>query len=220
MRGRVIVTDVNPLSPAVHAAERWYHVPLATAPDYLDAISGICEREQIGLIVPTIDDELELFGAAAADFASRGIKVAVSPEPTSRICNDKLLTCRQLRAHGIRAAETYLPEDLPADRRFPLFIKPRYGRGGVGAHSIRTPRKDLAFFVDYVENPVVQEYLDGPEFTIDMLCDFRHRPISIVPARARGRARRRDRSRPHRSRSQLIELATIRDAGAAVCRRR
>src|SRR5436190_23820170 len=27
IRGRVIVTDVNPLSPAVHAAERWYHVP-------------------------------------------------------------------------------------------------------------------------------------------------------------------------------------------------
>ena len=44
VRGRVIVTDVNPLSPAVHAAERWYHVPLATAPDYLDAITGICER--------------------------------------------------------------------------------------------------------------------------------------------------------------------------------
>ena len=100
IRGRVIVTDVNPLSPAVHAADRWYHVPLATAPDYLDAIAAICEREHIGLIVPTIDDELELFGAAAADLRVAGDQLAVSPEATSRICNDKLLTCQHLRAHG------------------------------------------------------------------------------------------------------------------------
>ena len=180
MRGRVIVTDVNPLSPAVHAAERWYHVPLATAPDYLEAINAICTREHIGLIVPTIDDELELFGAAADDFASRGIRVAVSPEATSRICNDKLLTCQHLLAHGVAAAKTYVPSELPTGIQFPLFIKPRGGRGSVGAFPIHASR-DLAFFVEYVPNPVVQEYLDGPEFTIDVLCDFRHRPIAIVP---------------------------------------
>ncbi|HEX7795995.1 MAG TPA: ATP-grasp domain-containing protein [Vicinamibacterales bacterium] len=205
-RGRVVVTDVNPLSPAVHAAERWYHVPLATAPDYLDAISGICEREHVGLIIPTIDDELEVFGGAAADFESRGIRIAVSPKPTSHICNDKLLTCQHLRANGIPAAETYLPEDLPASRRFPLFIKPRWGRGGVGAHAIYAP-KDLNFFVEYVEDPVVQEYLDGPEFTIDVLCDFRHRPISIVPReRVVVRAGVIDRGRTVHDR-RLIELA-------------
>ena len=47
-----------------------------------------------------------------------------------------------------------------------------------------TPR-ELAFFLDYVPDPVVQEYLDGPEFTIDMLCDF-SRPA------ASDRAARRD----------------------------
>ena len=29
--------------------------------------------------------------------------------------------------------------------------------------------------------PVVQEYLDGPEFTLDLLCDFDGRPLSVVP---------------------------------------
>ena len=27
----------------------------------------------------------------------------------------------------------------------------------------------------------MQDYLDGPEFTIDVLCDFAHQPLSIVP---------------------------------------
>jgi carbamoyl-phosphate synthase large subunit len=180
LRGRVVVTDVNPLSPALHTADQWHLVPMATAPDYLDAILAICEAERIGLIIPTIDDELELFGRATSLLNARGIKVAVSPESTSRTCNDKFAACHYLRERGIRAAETFLPSNLPAAVDLPLFIKPRFGRGGVGAFPVRT-RRELEFFIDYVDTPVVQEYLDGPEFTIDVLCDFRQRPLSIVP---------------------------------------
>jgi len=205
-RGRVIVTDVNPMSPAVHVADRWYHVPLATAPDYIDAIAGICDAEGIGLIVPTIDDELEVFGKAASWFRSRRIAVAVSPEVTSRICNDKLETCSYLRGFGIRAAASCLAADVPAFSRFPLFIKPRFGRGGVGAFPIYN-RKDLAFFTEYVDTPIVQEYLDGPEFTIDLLCDFANRVISIVPReRVVVRSGVTDRGRTVRDES-LIALA-------------
>jgi len=53
----------------------------------------------------------------------------------------------------------------------------------------------------------VQEYLDGPEFTIDVLCDFRHRPIAIVPReRVVVRAGVIDRGRTVHDR-KLIELA-------------
>src|SRR4029077_14834598 len=88
----------------------------------------------------------------------------------------------------------------------PLFIKPRFGRGGVGAFQVRTSR-DLEFFLQYVENPVVQEYLNGPEFTIDVLCDFAHRPLSIVPReRVVVRSGVIDRGRTVRDRA-LIDLA-------------
>ncbi len=128
------------------------------------------------------------------------------PKPRATSATTSSLTCQHLRTRGVRAAETYLPNDLPARRAFPLFIKPRFGRGGVGAHAIHSA-KDLAFFVEYVENPVVQEYLDGPEFTIDVLCDFRHRPISIVPReRVVVRAGVIDRGRTVHDRT-LIELA-------------
>ena len=180
--GSVIVTDVNPLSPAVHAANRAYRVPLSTAPDYLDAILDICVGERVALVVPTIDDELVLFGRAAARFRERGIRVAVSPAQTSELCEDKYATCRYLNDRGIPAAASWLPAALPAAPGFPLFIKPRRGRGGIGAYAVRTPR-ELEFFADYVPDAVVQAYLDGPEFTIDMLCDFSGQPLSIVPRR-------------------------------------
>lgn len=180
--GRVVVTDVNPLSPAVHVAHRAFRVPYVHEPGYLDAILDIAVGEGIRLIVPTIDDELALFGAALDRFAAHGIRVAVSPAPTSVICGDKLAACTALRAGGVAAAETWLGGSLPEARPFPLFVKPRHGRGGVGAFPARDAR-ELAFFLDYVAEPVVQEYLDGPEFTIDMLCDFGGRPLSIVPRR-------------------------------------
>jgi len=180
LRGTVVGTDVNALSPAVHFCDRAYEVPLSGDAGYLDTILGLCQRERIRLVVPTIDEELPLFGAAAGRFAARGIRVAVSPEITSHLCNDKYETCCWLRASGVAAAESFLPEELPAHPRLPLFVKPRGGRGSIGAFRASTA-DELAFFSRYVPDPVVQEYLDGPEFTIDMLCDFDGRPLSIVP---------------------------------------
>jgi carbamoyl-phosphate synthase large subunit len=178
--GAVIVTDVNPLSPAVHVADRAYRVPLATDPQYLTELLAICEAENVRLAIPTIDDELPLFGAAIDRFRAIGVVPACSPESTALTCDDKLATCEVLRAYGVSAARSYLPETLPRDVALPLFIKPRVGRGAVGAFTART-REELDFFLKYVSNPVVQEYLDGPEYTIDVLCDFRGRPLSIVP---------------------------------------
>jgi carbamoyl-phosphate synthase large subunit len=179
-KGSVVVTDVNPLSPAVHVADRAYLVPMSSDPAYLDEIAAICEAEAISLVVPTIDDELELFAAARERFARSGVTVAISSRETTAICNDKLRTCEWLRAHGVAAAETWLPDTLPRAPRYPLFVKPRTGRGSIGAFAARTP-KELEFFTAYVQDPVVQEFLAGPEFTIDVLCDFEGRPISIVP---------------------------------------
>jgi carbamoyl-phosphate synthase large subunit len=178
--GAVIVTDVNPLSPTVYVADRSYPAPLVTAPDYLARIREICHVERIGLVVPTIDDELTLFAEAADSFAARGIRVAVSPPEVTATCNDKFETWRVLSMHGLPVAETFLPSGLPHEPQFPLFIKPRYGRGGVGAFAIRNER-ELSFFLGYVEDPVLQPYLAGPEFTIDLLCDFAGRAIAIVP---------------------------------------
>jgi carbamoyl-phosphate synthase large subunit len=203
--GRVIVTDINPLSPAVHVADRAYLVPLSDAPEYLDEIASICDAEAVQLLVPTIDDELELFAAARGRFLARGVRVAVSPPATAALCNDKFSTCTHLRARGVAAAETFLPDAVPADVRYPLFVKPRVGRGGLGAYQARTPR-ELAFFLEYVASPVVQEYLAGPEFTIDVLCDFDGRVLSIVPReRVVIRAGVIDRGRTSKS-SALIDL--------------
>ena len=180
MPGAVIVTDVNPLSPAVHVADRSYRVPMATDESYTTELLTIVESEQVQLVVPTIDDELPVIAAARDDFRRAGAVVACSPVETALVCNDKYATCVALRKAGVSAAQTYLPAQISEELPLPLFIKPRGGRGAVGAYPVRS-YEELDFFMRYVEQPIVQEYLDGPEFTIDVLCDFNGQPLSIVP---------------------------------------
>ena len=180
LAGSVHVADVNMLSPTVHLADRAHLVPLSNDPGYLDEIAEICRRERIGLLVPTIDDELPLFSDAVDRFAAMGVRVAISDAFVTNLCNDKFATSAYLADRGIPAAESYLPETLPSSPVFPMFVKPRFGRGSVGAFAARNQR-ELDFFLGYVDTPVVQEYLEGPEFTLDLFCDFDGKPLSIVP---------------------------------------
>ena len=81
---------------------------------------------------------------------------------------------------GGRSGQDGFAHTGPATAAYPLFSKPRYGRGGVGAFPV-TSEGQLTFFRDYVTDPVLQPYLNGPEFTIDVLCDFDGEPLSVVP---------------------------------------
>ncbi len=210
--GRVIAADIDAFSPAVHVADAACKVPRSDDPSYVDALLDICEAHGVGLLVPTIDDELETIAAAGARFAAAGVVVTGPTVGTARICRDKRLTALHLAAQGIRSARTWTPEEARAAQpSVPLFIKPRRGRGGVGAHAVKTP-EELRFFLDYVPDPIVQEYLAGPEFTIDMFCDLQGRPLSAVPReRLVIRSGVSDRGRVVRD-DALIELA-VRCAG-------
>jgi carbamoyl-phosphate synthase large subunit len=181
VKGNVITSDMNTLSPGLYFSHRHYIVPLTSDERYIPVIKSICSEENIHLLIPTIDDELPLLGAHADSFLEMGVRVAVSSPETGVICNDKYRTAKFLAEKGIPVPPTWLPHELDFHcLHYPLFLKPRQGRGSVGAHQINNER-ELRFFLDYVPDPVIQYYLQGREFTLDMLADFHGRIISVVP---------------------------------------
>lgn len=177
----VIATDISPWSPAVHVADRARRVPRSDAAGYVDTLLAICEADGVRLLVPTIDDELEVIAAARPRFAAVGVQVAVPTVDTVRICRDKAITSAYLASHGIAAPATWTAETIDVERvPLPLFIKPRCGRGSVGAYPVHT-RDELRFFLGYVPDAIVQTYLHAPEYTVDLLCDFDGALLSVVP---------------------------------------
>jgi carbamoyl-phosphate synthase large subunit len=180
-RGRVVTTDINPMSPALYFGHKHHIVPLTTDKYYIPIIESICDAEDVNLVVPTIDDELPIFGRTLHRFEQVGIEVAVSSERTSNICNDKYETYLFCKENGINTTETRLAAAVRFDElRYPVYIKPRFGRGSVNVFLVHNETQ-LRLFLDYVPDAIVQDELPGTEFTVDVLSDFNGRVLSIVP---------------------------------------
>src|SRR5437773_5783149 len=74
-RGRVVTTDMNPMSPALYFGHKHYIVPLTTDRQYIPIIESICDAEEIDLVIPTIDDVLQIFGRSVPRFEQMGTDV-------------------------------------------------------------------------------------------------------------------------------------------------
>jgi len=180
-KGRVITTDINPLSPALYFGNRHHIVPLTTDRYYIPIIESICDVEDVSLIIPTIDDELPIFGRVRERLEGVGIRVAISSEETGLICNDKYETYQFCLRNDIPVPVTALAADIN-DRKFryPAIVKPRFGRGSVNVYTVQT-EDHLRLFANYVPDALIQDYVEGTEFTIDVLCNFNGKVISVVP---------------------------------------
>ena len=179
---RVVAADMNPLSAGLYLSDRFHLVPAVEDPAFLDAVLEICRREKVEIIFPVIDDELPLFAEHRHEFAAQGIRVISNDAALVRLARDKyetyLACCRQ----GIPVPATWLAAavsaaDIPG---FPVVVKPRRGRGTLNVFVARDER-ELAFFVRYVPDSIVQEFVPGQEYTIDVLTDFAGQVISVVP---------------------------------------
>ena len=63
---------------------------------------------------------------------------------------------------------------------YPFFLKPACGSSSVGATRIDN-RRQLEFFLSCTPDPVLQEFVAGQEYTLDILADFAGRVRCVVP---------------------------------------
>jgi carbamoyl-phosphate synthase large subunit len=172
----VVAADPNPLAPAQYAAHHRYAVPSITDPDYVPALRSLCERHGVGVVVPLTDLDLEVLARARAE----GQLPAMVPDADiARATFDKYETDLLLRRLGLPSPPTVLPGE-PVEH-FPVMVKPRQGSGARSIHRADDARA-ADFFVRYISEPVmVQWYMDGPEFSIDCLCDWEQRCLNAIP---------------------------------------
>lgn len=180
VRGKVCAADMSQLAPALKFADESFIIPRISDENYLNEVIKICKENRISLVVPTIDTELEILAENKGIIEENsGAKVLISDADGVRICCDKNLTAEFFEKNGFDCPKTYDLADLDS-LRFPLFIKPRDGSSSIGAFKIDN-RKQLDFFAEYVENPILQECVAGKEYTADCFLDFKGNVITVVP---------------------------------------
>lgn len=176
--GKVIAVDVSPYAPGLYLADDHYLVPASNSPGFLAHLLDLCDRQQVKLLVPTRDEELPLFAAHAQEFAAVGTHVMVSSPATISLCQDKKQFISFCQANGFAVPKVHA--DLTTDLVFPVFVKPRFGKGGAHATRVDSP-EELAYALCTVPEPIVQEFIWAPEYTIDLFCDFAGQVLSVVP---------------------------------------
>jgi len=170
LKGKVVAVDMDPLAPALQVADKAYLLPSLGDSDYLPQLAEVIRRESIHRVFPLIDPDVPVLARGRAQLEERGARVVVVSPETAEIARDKWRTFQFFREHGIPTPMTWLPGGRPwADVVYPVFLKPRYGSAGKGAFRAQD-RAEAEFFSKHIPDPIVQEYLPGPEITNDVSC--------------------------------------------------
>jgi carbamoyl-phosphate synthase large subunit len=180
LEGAVVGIDIEPLAPALHVCDRAYVVPRLYDLSYPKILSELCRRESISLIFPLIDPDIPNLARLASKLeASTGARVASVDAKAADITRDKWLTEGFFRSLGLATPRAWLPGDPAVPREFPLFIKPRKGSASRYTYRIRNAR-ELEFFSSYVPEPIIEEFVAGPEITSDVVSDVNGQIIGVV----------------------------------------
>ena len=147
--------------------------------DYIPQLLRICEEDHIDLLIPTIDTDLLLLSQNAAKFDEIGTKVLISKSEKISICRDKNYTADFFETCGLKAPQTVNDYQL-YHGPYPCFIKPKDGSSSINAFKVDN-ESELKVYAEQVGEYIVQPFIEGTEYTVDIFCDFEGNPIFIIP---------------------------------------
>lgn len=178
--GKVFTTDIIPeLSPACNVSDRYFKVKRATDAQYIPELLSLCIENEIKIIIPTIDTELQILADHKYLFDNVNIHVIISSSSFTATCRDK----RKINKYFL---QNKIEIPFPIDKNnlsFPLFIKPYDGSLSAETYLIRSAQ-ELTDQHLLNEKYMFMEYLDkknNQEFTVDMYYGRDHLVKCIIP---------------------------------------
>lgn len=171
--------DLDPLAPALYHCDRRVLVPPIVDSAYIPTLAGLVREHDVRLVVPLSDLDAPLLGSRREELAPA--LVLVPDTDVSALMTDKLAAHEFFVSSGLPSPRSWLPEEVPADARYPVLVKAREGFGSRNIYRADDPEQ-LAFFLRYTTvRSFVQEQCLGEEFSIDVFSDMNGRCLGAVP---------------------------------------
>lgn len=182
IKSNVVAGDCSNTAPALYFSDKAVILPKIHEPNYIEEIINICKIENISLIIPTIDTDLLMLAEQKEHIESQcNAKVLISDLNVISICRDKEKTQKFLEQHKFDIPKMYTEYELEsAELPFPLFIKPKSGSSSVNTFKVLS-KEELSTYRQIVSDPIIQDFISGQEFTVDVFLDFSGNVITIVP---------------------------------------
>jgi len=156
---RIVATDMDPLASGLHMADLSVLAPHASQAEYTGKLLDLIKKYEVDLIIPTGEHDLYKLSKIRDKMKNLGCKIFVSDPDTVEICQNKLKFYEHLKKTDIPLPLTYSKN---------MILKPKRGSGSRGIKIVE------------LEDRIIQEYLPGKEYTVDVFCDMSSNIINHV----------------------------------------
>lgn len=175
----IIGSDLVNTAPALKFCDKSELVCRIDNDDYIPMLLDICKRESVNVLIPTIDTDLLKLSKSKSKFEAIGTKVFIASVDKVKLCRDKRYTADYFISLGLKSP---IPVDdyLKYDMGFPAFIKPKDGSSSIDAYKVNN-LEELEAYSKQIDDYIVQPFISGREYTIDIFCDYKGDPVFITP---------------------------------------
>lgn len=177
---KIITSDIDQLDPISKIAEEFIILPKITDLAFKDILIEKIKEKEIGGILIWNDSDFFYMNQIKEELESLNVTI-ISPEPLKlEICNNKLKTHEFANENNFLMPSLY--KKIEEIKKFPVILKPYDGSGSMNiyiANNIEEARSD--FNRIKAKNPIIEEYIEGEHYTVDVFSDYNGLPFCIIP---------------------------------------
>jgi carbamoyl-phosphate synthase large subunit len=188
---KVIGTDVKSKHGGLYICDDYFVVPRADQEKWIPEMAEIIEKEEIDLVMPLIDMELQKIPDLRRKIYS-DVSFLVPRDEILTATYNKLECNKMLESHGITVPKSRSGDNLSDFPRsaYPAVIKTKTGQGnslGTGVDLVSTQNEADAVIQERDETPdnlFIEEYIGGIEYTTEIITTTDNTIIGVVPKEA------------------------------------
>lgn len=170
----IFMADMDPMSAGLYLAEegKQFIIPAGKSKQFIPFMLHLCEQHNIDLLIPTVDVELLPVANNKDAFEAIGCKVMVSSVEALQTTQDKYLLMEACKGN-VQLGEYLLFEDFlqAPDWTKKWVVKPRSGAGSRDIFIVSNQEELDALAHLTGKKFMAQEFLQGKEYSIDMMID-------------------------------------------------
>lgn len=165
-------------------ADKCIEIPFASNKNFITELINICDKYQIDLLIPGVDEELQQCHQIVEK--AKNTQILLPNLDFVILMMDKYQFSQALWESDLQAPESFLASNLDnvPESFFPAIMKPIQGRGSRGVSLIKTKEQAEAYCVLSDKKPpeiIIQEYAKGDEYTVFMASDNQGNLSAIIP---------------------------------------
>jgi len=187
MSFRVIGTDISEESVGKFFVDSFYKVPKADKEhEVIESYLAIARKERAKWIISGPEEEIIVLSKHKDIFESKGVYVLHPDYESLKIITDKYDAYTFLKRENISLPITRLATDIKnglKNSKNKFILKPRKGRGSTNIVVFSNLKNKAIKDLKNPQNYIIQEYITGLEYTVDVLCDIHGCILNIIPRR-------------------------------------